>query len=150
MVTTAAVPAEFGGSLRVPTRGETGERLRTAGAGGVCALLFGVQAEGAPTSRGSWARGDGCSSRVRCRGGNEADQRARLISEMEEGGGLGRQLSGSDLGRPRNEKRGRGGKRARGPRGLGQQAENRAREGEKRNFFPFYFSELSNYFQTEL
>jgi hypothetical protein len=41
------------------------------------------------------------------------------------------------------------GKRARGPRGLGQQGENRAREGEKEKFLSFLFSEFSNYFQTE-
>jgi hypothetical protein len=64
-----------------------------------------------------------------------------------EGEGEKRRALGWALARNKKRERKEKGRAGRG--GLGQQAENRAREGEKRNSFSFYFSEFSNYFQTE-
>jgi hypothetical protein len=69
---------------------------------------------------------------------------------MEEGGGLGRQLAGSDLGRPRNEKRWRGRKKGARAAGVGPAGQKPSKGGRKEKFLSFlFFSEFSNYFQTE-
>jgi hypothetical protein len=63
----------------------------------------------------------------------------------------------ADWADPAREKRGGRGERAHRPVGrragrldrLGQHAKKEEGRGEKKNSFPFYFLEFSNYFQTE-